>query len=294
MQIRIIKYSACTLAIAAFVVVGMVLFGYANPTKSSASTASTSTARDSHKTASAIKDDETSARQLSGLVAELNTTIQTSGVSTAVSVIDLDNGKQYNAGLDVAFRGASTTKVLTAVDYMRLVEQGSASLDTQINGASAQVMLKSLLQQSNNAAWSAFEAFIGKSNLETYAHSIGMTSFSIADNTLQAQDEALLLSKLYQGKLITATHTQLLLSFMQDTDNEQLIPAALPADAVVHHKYGYLEGELHDAAIIRYQSHTFVLVIYTNNQQTTTDDYASRVALIHKLTDVVVADYAQD
>ena len=37
---------------------------------------------------------------------------------------------------------------------------------------------------------------------------------------------------------------------MQDTNYETLIPAAAPADVTVFHKYGLLDGELHDAGIL--------------------------------------------
>jgi len=233
----------------------------------------------------------TTANTLTSLVPALTATIDGSDVSTSVSVIDIASGKQYNAGLDMAFRGASTTKVLTAVAYMHRVEQGTATLSTQINGASAQTMLQSMLQQSNNAAWSAFNEYLGKSDLEAYAHSIGLSSFTVSDNTLTTRDDAQLLAKLYSHELISAEHSRLLLSFMQNTDNELLIPAALPAEATVYHKYGYLEGELHDSAIITYQGHTFVVVIFTNNQRTTIDDSSSRTQLIHALTNDVITQY---
>ncbi len=286
MQVRIVKYAACLLVVGALTVCGMVLFGYMNPLKSSATSVSAQNTQEASQTVSTKQVDA-----LADLVDALNATIQASAVSTSVSVIDIASGKQYDAGLDVDFRAASTTKVLTAAAFMHQVEQGNATLATQINGASAQTMLQSMLQQSNNAAWKAFNDYLGQENLEAYARSIGLSSFAVTDNTIRAHDQAKLLTKLYDNELTSTTHTQMILSFMQNTDNERLIPAALPTGATVYHKYGYLEGELHDSAIITYAGHTFVLVIYTNNQQATIDDYESRRELIHLLTSDVLSEY---
>jgi beta-lactamase class A len=287
MHVRIAKYLACLLIVAATALMGVLVFGYMSHDSISASSVSDSTSSTTNQPAAKTATVNT----LSSLVPALTATLNSSDVSASVSVIDIASGKQYNAGLEVPFRGASTTKVLTAVAYMHRVEQGTATLSTQINGASAQTMLQSMLQQSNNAAWSAFNDYLGKPNLEAYAHSIGLSSFSVSDNTITAEDDAQLLAQLYGHHLISAEHSRLLMSFMQDTDNERLIPAALPAEATVYHKYGYLEGELHDSAIITYQGHTFVVVIFTNNQRTTIDDSATRMQLIHALTNDVITQY---
>ncbi len=287
MYVKIVKIIACFLALAATALIGVLVFGYVSHDSLSA----TSKYGSSSTSGVDAKEQEKQINTLSSLVTALQVTIQASDVSTAVSVIDIDTAKQYDAGLDVSFRGASTTKVLTAMAFMHQVEQGNATLTTQINGASAQDMLQKLLQQSDNAAWSAFNDYLGRSWLKSYAHSIGLSSFEVADNTLTAHDEALLLAKLYNHETISQGHAQMLMSFMQNTDNERLIPAALPAEATVHHKYGYLEGELHDAAIITYNGHTFVVVIYTNNQRTTIDDLAARTQLIHALTTDVIEAY---
>lgn len=205
-------------------------------------------------------------------------------VQTGVSYIDLDTGEQTDAGETAAFTAASTTKVLTAAAYMHLVEDGQARLDTIIGGSTAQQLIQRMLNISDNSAWSTLNDYIGHTALQQYAISYGLSSYDVNSNTITAHDQAQLLAKLYKNQLTTSSHTKILLSYMQDTNNEDLIPAALPAQATVYHKYGYLGGELHDSAIISYQGHTFALVIFTKNNNGTLDDYNERTTLFHAIT----------
>lgn len=75
---------------------------------------------------------------------------------------------------------------------------------------------------------------------------------------------------------------------MQNTNNEDLIPRVKPSGATLYHKYGQLEGRLHDAAIIDYEGRPIVLVVYTKGDNTTDSAVlASRTKLIQDLAQVV-------
>lgn len=217
-----------------------------------------------------------------------NTIAQYPSVQTGVSLIDLDSDTQTDLGETAVFTAASTTKVLTAATYMHEVEEGDASLATEIDGSTAQDLLQRMLNQSDNNAWYSLNDYLGKTELQSYAQTLGLTSYDPYNNVITAHDEAQLLVKLYKNELTSSSNTQLLLSFMQNTNNEDLIPAALPSGSTVYHKYGYLDGELHDAAIISYQGHMFVLVIFTKNSSGTTDDYSSRTQLFHAITEAAI------
>lgn len=200
-----------------------------------------------------------------------------------VSMIDLDTGAQTDVGETAAYTAASTTKVLTAALYMHRVEQGSTTLDTVIDGSPAETLLQKMINLSDNDAWTDLNDYLGKPQLQAYAANLGLTSYDPYENTITPHDEAQLLAKLYNGELITQAHAKLLYSFMQHTSNEDLIPAALPSDATVYHKYGYLGGELHDAAIITYKGHHVALTIYTKGMDLS--DYDARTAVFHTITD---------
>ena len=209
-------------------------------------------------------------------------------VEVGVSLIDLDTGAQTNVGETAAFTAASTTKVLAAAAYLHQVEQGTHSLDETIDGQSAQTLLQNMINVSDNEAWHSIMEAVGEDNLQTYAQSIGLSSYQRDTNVITASDEAILLQKLYNHKLITTQHTNLLLSFMQNTSNEDLIPSGLPTGATVYHKYGYLGGELHDAGIIIYNGHRIALTIYTKSSDDSLSDYSSRTALFHQITSAAI------
>ncbi|HEX3568786.1 MAG TPA: serine hydrolase [Candidatus Saccharimonadales bacterium] len=208
--------------------------------------------------------------------------------TTSVAITDLDTDKAYDVGSSAAFTAASTTKVLTATDYLHQVELGSATLDQTIDGDTAQDLLQRMIQQSDNDAWVALNDYLTYTQMSDYAHSLGLDSYDWQTNAFTAKDEASLLTQLAKGTLVSDEHRTLLYSYMQNTSDDDLIPAALPSSATVYHKYGELDGDLHDAAIITYKGHHFVLVIYTNNPEATLDDYDARTTLIHDLTTAVV------
>lgn len=229
-------------------------------------------------------EEKAAIAKMNSLKQKLTTLIGSSTVSTSVSVIDLGSGKSTQAGLDVVFRAASTTKVLSVAAYMHEVEQGNATLQTLVSSTKAQTLIERMLRNSDNNAWAAIDKYIGEDELAAYAESIGVTSYGSAQNTITSNDMALLFQKLYQNQLMSKANTQLILSFMQKTNNDDLIPGGSPEAANVYHKFGLYEGELHDAAVVSYKGHTFVLVIFTNNENGTIANYAARTAYIHELT----------
>jgi beta-lactamase class A len=75
----------------------------------------------------------------------------------------------------------------------------------------------------------------------------------------------------------------------QNMNNENLIPAVLPAGTTVYHKYGLLNYNLHDTSIIKYGDQTFVLVVFTNSEDSS--NYQHNVTLIHEITRTALALY---
>ena len=96
---------------------------------------------------------------------------------------------------------------------------------------------------------------------------------------------AKILAALYSGSLLDSQDTAQLLSYMQDTNYETLIPAAVPEGITVFHKYGLLAGELHDAGILVRDGTAYALVIYTKGQALS--DVPERTEVIHQLTQAV-------
>ena len=208
--------------------------------------------------------------------------------TTSVSLINLDTDVQTNFGSPKALLAASVTKVATAADFLHEVEQGKASLSEQISDHPASWQLQQMIQESNNDSWDALDNQLGYQQLASYAHSQGLTSFDLATNQVTAADEARFFQKLYTGQLLNQKYTDLELSYMQHTNEDGYIPAVVPNNLTVHHKYGLLDGSLNDAAIISGGKRPFVLVIFTQGPDLT--DQTARINLLHQITRAVL-DY---
>lgn len=210
-------------------------------------------------------------------------------VTIGVSVIDSVTDTKTNYGYQEPFAGASTTKVLTAAAFLHQVEQGKYTLQSTLGGRTAQEHLRLMLNQSNNESWAALNSAIGYSTLTQYAHDNGMASYQYNNNEIKPSDQALLLQKVFRRKLIDDEHTKLMLGYMQNTNNEDMIPAVVPTGANFYHKYGQLDDRLHDGAIIDYKNRPLIIVIYTKGDDNTFGSvYKARTELIQSIAKTII------
>jgi beta-lactamase class A len=203
-----------------------------------------------------------------------------------VSFIDLNSKNVTNINGNKVFTGASTTKVLIACLLLNQVEAGKYNLDKSLNGATLKQLLQKMINQSDNDAWTALMNFIGFQYQQPYAQSIGIYSYDVVNNRIDPNDMALLLEQLYAGKLLNPQDTSLLLSYMQHTNNDDLIPPAVPNGVKIYHKYGSFNNDLHDAAIIDNGKNPFILTIYSSTGSGTLS-YTQRVGVFHKIVTAV-------
>ncbi|KUM33632.1 serine hydrolase [Arthrobacter sp. EPSL27] len=200
-----------------------------------------------------------------------------------VVLADTHGGEPRSYGDGTEFVAASTAKIITAAAYYHLVETGEKELDVPLGSYTAQFQLQAMVNASSNDAWLLLMQDIGYPQLIEYAASIGI-SYDPEENLLTAAEMASVLTQLSAGTLLNAEHTQELLGYMQQTNNERLIPAAVGPDITVQHKYGELEGYVHDAALLTRGEHSYALTIYTWGEDGESEE---RLAAIHQLTDVV-------
>ncbi|SDL18195.1 Beta-lactamase [Arthrobacter sp. ov407] len=203
------------------------------------------------------------------------------GHRIGVAVMDTRDGQLQSYGDVKPYTAASTAKVLTAAAYYHLVEIGDKSLDTPLGAFNAAFQLKAMINASNNDAWLLLMQDIGYPNLTAYAATLGIT-YDPEKNLIAPPDMARLLTQLATGKLLNPGHTAELLGYMQHTNDEALIPAALAPGITVHHKYGVVQGYVHDAALLSAGDRSYAVVIYTWGPDDA--DSADRLDLIHDLT----------
>lgn len=203
-----------------------------------------------------------------------------------VAMQDVSTGEHLSYGLDVPFEAASTGKLLTAVAYYHEVEAGQASLTDMVGSFNAQYQLQQMINQSNNQSWQMLADTLGLSAITQYATSLGI-DYQGDGNTISPSSMVALLAELYNGKVLDSDDTKQLLSYMQNTNDEDLIPAAVPDDITVYHKYGLVDGELHDVAILAKGGEAYTLAIYTKDTDDSTD--SDRTNVIHSITKAAIS-----
>ena len=142
-----------------------------------------------------------------------------------------------------------------------------------------------MINRSDNNSWAVLNSAVGHARLDSYAQANGIGSYKYIGNLMTASDQAQLLSKLYNRQLLNEEHTKLLLSFMQNTNNEEMIPKVTPG-GTLYHKYGQLEDRLHDSAILNYKDRPLVLVIYTKGSGDG-NVYSERITLIQNIAQTI-------
>lgn len=181
-----------------------------------------------------------------------------------VSVKDLATGQNYSYGVDAQFIAASVGKLLTATLYLHGVENGTYTLDDMVGDTTSRAQIQKMIGQSDNAAWKLLNDLMGHPALEEYAQSIGVTSYDAEENKIKPNDVVLILSQLYQEKLLNEDHTRFLLTNMQQDQEEiQFIRRYIDPSISVYHKAGWLSDRAHDTAIVENPDRAYVLVIFT-------------------------------
>lgn len=209
-----------------------------------------------------------------------------SDLDFSVSVVDLQTGKTYQYGDQSSFTAASVGKLITATAFMHMVEQGSASLNDTVGGTTAQTEIQKMLVESDNQAWHNMEQVVTIQRQQTYAQSLGLSSYNANDNTVSSADIAKLLTRICNGKLLDDDHSQLLLSYMQQANYRGFIVAAVPSSVTVYHKVGLLDDRLHDAAILKKGDRSYVLVIFSKS--TGQYDFSRGTTLFGAITQVTL------
>lgn len=203
-----------------------------------------------------------------------------------VAVVDTRAGTLQTFGDVSPYRAASTAKIITAAAYYHLVETGEKSLDTPLGAFDAGFQLKAMVNTSSDDSWLLLMQDIGYPRLIEYAGSVGL-QYDPEQNLLTPPDMALLLTALSTGKLLNAEHTGELLGYMQQTNDEELIPAAVGPGITVHHKYGVVDGYVHDAAVLSSGDRSYAVAIYTWGREDA--DSEDRLRIIHGLTREITA-----
>jgi beta-lactamase class A len=230
--------------------------------------------------------------QLATLEASVNSIINNNtDINIEVSAVDISNGdKQLSFGVSGPMTAASVSKILTAADFLQEVEKGQQTLsETLDDGNSAGYDMQQMIVVSDDTSWQAFIDQLTPNQLQSYASGLGINSFSQANNTLSAYDTANLLAKLWDGKLLNKTNTNLILGYMKQANYRQYMVPAIPSYDTIYHKIGLYNDNVNDAAIITGDNQVISLVIFTNGNGTY--DWPDRAILMQQITKAFLTYY---
>jgi beta-lactamase class A len=198
-----------------------------------------------------------------GFAAMLNDLASDKG-SYGISVAG-PNGRYASANGDKHFTTASTYKLYVAYAVFKKIETGELHWADEIaNGQNAEVCFDLMIVKSDNACGEAFAKRIGWKTVQDLARSVGVssnTSLATSDLYTTAKDLTLLLTKLQNGTLVSAADQARWIDAMK----RQIYRAGIPAGTgvPVADKVGFLDGYLHDAAIVYGPKGPYIMVIMT-------------------------------
>lgn len=185
-----------------------------------------------------------------------------------VSFVELGGERrsaQYNQ--DRIFTTASTYKLFVAFSTLKHVDSGTYKWsDKVVDGRNLSTCFDDMIVKSDNPCAEALLEKIGRKQLDEDLRSIGLTSstFRAKSNQTTASELATFLTKLQNSDLpIKSASRGRLLGAMKRQIHRQGIPAG--TNAAVADKVGFLNGLLHDAAIVYSPQGNYVLVILSDN-----------------------------
>lgn len=192
----------------------------------------------------------------------------------------LDNSYSIGINEKQSFDGASFFKLPLMIAYYQAVDKGTINPDTNYSikyidaesgaGILATLppgtivtyrdMVNDMGKYSDNTAFFILSNILGENAETNIINQVGMTNTDFVNSQTTPYDIGFLFNKLASTNLISSNSKEELFASLTGTNYENYIPAGIPHNIQVAHKYGADDGELNDGGII-YASKPFILVI---------------------------------
>lgn len=162
---------------------------------------------------------------------------------------------------------------------------GSIQYDPPGTTYSIKTLAKLMIQKSDNtAAYVLTNHIVGAVKIQELMKSWGLTQTdTLKDNKTSNRDMAVLMEKLYTGKIANEAATLEMLGFLKDSDFEDRLPALLPDGVTVYHKIGTETRVIHDVGVVTDGKATYYIGVFTN--EVTNEEAA--VKLIAQVSKIV-------
>jgi len=195
-----------------------------------------------------------------------------------VSFIEMD-GKKRRAEFqgDKVFVTASTYKLFAAYELLKQIDQGKRSWDAESG------CFNKMITYSDNTCAEAYLDSLGLSTISKDIQAIGLKNSTFMKSGgpfTTANDLTLLVGMLQSQQNFSAVNRDRLISAMKANVYRKGIPAGV--NGTVANKVGFMDGLLHDAAIVYGPKGTYVLTIMTDGSSwATIADFAKQIDALH-------------
>lgn len=261
--------------------------------------------------ATASNASKKSAKVPTALRKKVNNLIESASVAATFEYVDLNTGATYGVAAGKQMVAASMIKLLVLAALFDQVDQGKVSLDDtytlkdsdlvggtgslQSQAAGTQVTLRRAAQlmitESDNVGANIIIDTVGKKRINAEADKLGLAGTQLnrrmmqengSQNYMTADDAALILQRIYQGKLGNQELSELALDWLKGQSDSTGFSAGLPSNVTFAHKTGQLSNPAvqNDAGIVL-DDDPYILVAFTEGSNT------DGVALMRELAEAV-------
>lgn len=173
-------------------------------------------------------------------------------------------GWSASSGGGKSYITASTYKLFVSYSVLKRIDSGEYHWSDSTYNTDLNTCFNRMIINSDNPCAEAMTKRVGFSTIVDEMHALGLNSTSHSDTFYSTpNDEVVLVGKLARGEILSSSSRDLLIGLMKQQQYRLGIPAG--TGVVVADKVGFLNGYLHDAAIVYAPGATYVLVIMTNN-----------------------------
>jgi beta-lactamase class A len=202
--------------------------------------------------------------QKTGLQQLLNDFVAAHGDQFGIVVKDLKTGETATINPDRQMESASLYKLFVAQRIYQQIDLGQIDYSKAAGGGSGRNIdqcLTIMINISDNTCGRALGDILGwgAQNQALSVEGYKETNLATVQQT-SAADVAMLLSRLYNGTLVSSNSSARFMALLKDQHVNNRLPVGLPAGTVIAHKTGDLDGYVHDAGIV-YGPKTDYLVV---------------------------------
>lgn len=209
-----------------------------------------------------VKYERSYSATKTGLQVLLNDLVAAKG-NYGISVRWLD-GSVVSARGDTSYHPASTYKLYVAYSLLKRIESGDMQWDAvSTGGKSVSQCFDLMIVNSDNTCAEWFGNTIGWNTITSEVRALGLnnTDVGFGTKTSTANDETKFLAQLQNCSFLRQAECDRLTSAMKRQVYRSGIPAGV--SSTVADKVGFLDGSLHDAAIVYAPNKTYTLTIMT-------------------------------